>query len=138
MIATISLTVNAVATTAIHRALKNPAVAKIISSHNEAGYNDMVTVVLTPGYYTADGADEFVALTTDELNATLAGVITDPPPSPCGDPECDDGWIPGDYRISRHGDVEETAHPCSVCQPNYRDYDEADLEPELWDQSCYA
>lgn len=132
MITTISLTVNAVATTAIHRALKNPAVAKIFSSHNDAGYNDMVTVVLTPGYYTADGADEFVALTTEDLNAALAGVITDPPPSPCGDPDCADGVVDGGEYYTHSGGIAQLFYDCPVCRPGA--IDEPPMPDELRDR----
>lgn len=115
---TISTNVNAVAPTALHRALKNPAVELIQSFRNNTGYNEMVTVTLMPGYYTADGATEFDAYTTAELVDTLAGLTTVAPLSTCDDDRCSDGVIITSEYVTHAGDVDSVGYDCPICSIN--------------------
>ena len=70
--------VNAVSPVAMHRALSNPAVLQLVSHHNDAGYNDMVTIELARGFFFADGSTTFDAITTEEFDTAIAGIYTLP------------------------------------------------------------
>lgn len=74
----ITTNINAVSPVTMHRALKLSAVSSLISAHNDAGYNEMVTIELAPGYYFADGSTTFNALSTAEFIAAIAGITMTP------------------------------------------------------------
>lgn len=74
----ITSNVNAVSPVVMHRARKLSAVSSLISHHNDAGYNEMVTIELAPGYYFADGSTTFDAHSTEEFIAAIAGITTTP------------------------------------------------------------
>lgn len=74
----ITSNVNAVSPVVMHRARKLSAVSSLISHHNDAGYNEMVTIELAPGYYFADGSTTFDAFSTEEFIAAIAGITTTP------------------------------------------------------------